>query len=172
MLDVLKRACPAMAAACLMWLVTSEAAAQESPADGSWRAPPPAVLYLPAVDLSGGGAYEDGTQQDRFRLVGRLALGVHRLSQTSLLSFTIEGSSEGQRWIMGLGGEVIHLRSGIGLDVAALRDLSRESWGARGALGLSYLRIGASWYDERLVAYTLTVRLPLSLLGLWMWGGL
>jgi hypothetical protein len=139
---------------------------------GGWNGPHPSVLYLPALDLSGGGIYEDKGAIHKLSYVGRVAAGVHRLSQRTLLTLSLQGSREGRRWVMGMDAEITHLRSGLGLQVTSLRDLSLDRWGGHGALVVSYLRAGVSWYDGGLRVYSLTARVPLTLLGSWLFGGL
>jgi hypothetical protein len=141
-------------------------------ASGEWSGPRPSVTYLPAVDLTAGGGYEVVGGHHRVQPEGRLALGVHRLSTSTLLTLAPEGGREGQRWVMGMDAELIHLRSGLGLQMASLRDLSSDRWGGRGALVLSYLRAGVTWYDGGRQEFSLTVRVPLTLLGAWFFGGL
>lgn len=161
--------------AALVFLLNSSAANAQATSranESQWSAPRPSVLYLPALDVSGGGIYEHAAENNKFNYVAKTALGVHRLSQTTLLTLAVQGTREGQRWVMGMDGELTHLRSGFGLQLTALRDLSFDRWGGHGALVVSYLRAGVSWYDGGLRVYSLTARIPLTLLGSWLWGGL
>ena len=77
-----------------------QAQATSTANESQWSAPRPSVLYLPALDVSGGGIYEHAAENNKFNYVAKTALGVHRLSQTTLLTLAVQGTREGQRWVI------------------------------------------------------------------------
>lgn len=137
---------------------------------GEWKGPPRAVTYLPAFDLEGGGGFAGDA--GGWGWLGRVSAGLHRMNAVGVLTLGPEAARERGRYVLGWGAEWVHLRSGLGLDVAALRDLSAERWGYRGALVLSYLRLGVSVYEEDARAYMVSLRVPLALYTAWKAGWL
>ena len=158
-----------MFAACLLsLLVAAPALADRS--DDEWSGPPKYVLYLPALDVEAGGGF--APDAGGWGLLGRVSTGVHRMTSLGVLTLGPQGARETGRWVMGMGAEWLHLRSGFGLDLAALRDLTEERWGVRAAIAASYLRFGISLYEGSHLAYIASIRVPLALFTAWTFGWL
>lgn len=136
--------------------------------DDGWRGPARPVVYLPSLDVTAGGGYADGG--GRWGMLGRVSAGLHRMTALGVFTTGPEAARETGRYVLGWNAEWVHLASGIGLDVAALRDLSAERWGYRAALAASYLRMGAAFYENDVRVYTVSLRVPLALFAAWRLG--
>lgn len=89
------------------------------------------------------------------------------MTSVGVLTLGPEFARETGRYVMGMGAEWVHLRSGLGLGAAALRDITAERWGYRGAVAASYLRVSVSVYEGGGRAYMASLRVPLALLTAW-----
>lgn len=159
----------AVALSCVAFTVLAVLApAAHARDDDGWRGPSRSVLYLPALDVEAGGGYADGG--GRWGWLGRLSAGLHRMTALGVLTTGPEAARETGRYVLGWNVEWVHLASGLGLDAAAMRDLSAERWGYRGAVAASYLRVGAAFYEDGVRVYTLSFRVPLALLAAWRLG--
>ena len=139
-------------------------------ADEEWKGPKRSVAYLPALDVEAGAGFSQAG--GGWGLLARVSAGVHRLTSESVLTLGPEAARETGRYVMGMSAEWLHLRSGFGLDVAALRDITAERWGGRGAFAASYLRAGVSVYEGGARAYMISLRVPVALLAAWTFGWL